>query len=247
MPHPLISPTNPHQPWIIITGAAKRVGFELAQYFAQQGENILISYRSFYPQLAQLQQQNVRCIQADFATDQGIWDFAEKVKCQCPRIKALIHNASSWQGENDLPIEQLSQLMQQMLQIHLKVPYLLNQLLAPILQQEAISDIIHISDYVASKGSAKHIAYAASKAALENLTLSFAQKYAPKIKVNSISPALIAFNPEDDEAYKQQACQKSLMQKCGGYGEMILAVAYLLQSHYITGTNLAVNGGRHLK
>ncbi|MDG6894454.1 dihydromonapterin reductase [Volucribacter amazonae] len=241
-------PTKLNSSWIVITGGAKRIGFALAQHFAQQGKNVLISYRTFYPQLAQLHALNVVSLQADFATEQGIIQFAEQVQQQCPQIDCLIHNASSWQAEQDQPMNQLGQLMDEMLQVHVKAPYLLNQLLAPLLQRtKSTSNIIHISDYVAHKGSAKHIAYAASKAAMENLTQSFAQKYAPHIKVNSIAPALIAFNPDDDLAYQQKAQQKSLMQKCGGYQEMILAVEYLMQSDYVTGTCLAVNGGRHLK
>ena len=50
---------------------------------------------------------------------------------------------------------------------------------------EQMADIIHISDYVAEKGS-KHIAYAAGKAALNNLTLSFSAMLAPKVKVNTV-------------------------------------------------------------
>ena len=54
----------------------------------------------------------------------------------------------------------------------------------------AASDIIHITDYVVERGSDKHIAYAASKAALDNMTRSFARKLAPEIKVNAIAPSL---------------------------------------------------------
>ena len=52
----------------------------------------------------------------------------------------------------------------------------------------AASDIIHFTDYVVERGSDKHIAYAASKAALDNMTRSFARKLAPEVKVNSIAP-----------------------------------------------------------
>jgi len=63
----------------------------------------------------------------------------------------------------------------------------------------------------ARSDSKKHIAYAASKAALDNLTLSFASKFAPLVKVNSIAPALLMFQQGDDEAYRQKALQKSLL------------------------------------
>ncbi len=136
--------------------------------------------------------------------------------------------------------------------MHVSVPYQLNLALASQLQAGAeeeigASDIIHITDYVAEKGSAKHIAYAASKAALHNLTLSFAAKFAPEVKVNSIAPAMILFNQGDDEAYQQKTLAKALLPKEAGNEEIIDLVEYLLNSRYVTGRSHHVDGGRHLR
>ena len=91
--------------------------------------------------------------------------------------------------------------MNLMMQVHVSAPYRINLALAPLLQAFPgdCSDIIHVGDYVSSRGSSKHIAYAASKAAQDNLTFSFSARLAPKVKVNSIAPALVAFNEGDDE------------------------------------------------
>ena len=130
---------------------------------------------------------------------------------------------------------------------HVQAPYQLNLALAPLLQANADGgDIIHFTDYVADKGSQKHIAYAASKAALANLTLSFSAKLAPTVKVNSIAPALLMFNQGDDEAYKKKALSKSLLGLAPGEQEAVATVNYLLQSQYITGRTLHLDGGRHL-
>lgn len=238
---------------IIITGGGKRVGFELAKHLQQQGENVIISYRTFYPELEELAQLGVQLIACNFTQLEDISHFVTQITQRCVSIKALIHNASDWQAENEsLNFAELDKLLERMFTIHLKTPYLLNIALHPLLlkyQQETqrTADIIHITDFVTSKGSDKHIAYSASKSAMQNLTLSFAKKYAPEVKVNSISPALIAFNPSDSAEYKQQAQRKSLMQKCGGYAEVINSVNYLLCSQYVTGENLNLTGGRHLK
>ncbi|STI17699.1 putative short chain dehydrogenase [Escherichia coli] len=71
------------------------------------------------------------------------------------------------------------------------------------------------------RGSDKHVAYAASKAALDNMTRSFARKLAPEVKVNSIAPSLILFNEHDDAEYRQQALNKSLMKTAPGEKEVI--------------------------
>ena len=237
---------------IIITGAGRRIGLALAQTLAMRGENLLISYRYPYPQLSQLP-PNIIKIHADFSTLAGIEHFIQHIRTHCESIRAIIHNASAWQAETEeADLYQDAQLFQSLMQIHAELPYLLNRQLFDLLKRYAIeqqrsANIIHLTDFVASKGSKNHLAYAASKAALENLTRSFAAKYAPFIKVNSIAPALIAFNENDSIEYQEQAKQKSMMQKVGGYQEIINSVDYLLSSEYITGETLQVNGGRHLK
>ena len=88
---------------------------------------------------------------------------------------------------------------------------------------------------------------AASKAALDNMTRSFARKLAPEVKVNSIAPSLILFNEHDDAEYRQQALNKSLMKTAPGEKEVIDLVDYLLTSCFVTGRSLPLDGGRHLR
>lgn len=232
---------------IVITGGGKRIGLALARHFIAHQQPLIISYRTDYPAIAQLEQAGVICLQADFSTDQGILDFATAVMAITPDLRAIIHNASDWQAESSA--QALASTLDKMMQIHVKVPYLLNHQLAPLLSQagQAGGDIIHLTDYVAERGSDKHIAYAASKAALDNMTRSFARKLAPAVKVNAIAPAMIMFNDHDDACYRHQALDKSLMKIEPGPGEIISLVEYLLHSRYVTGRTHAVDGGRPLR
>lgn len=232
---------------IVLTGGGKRIGLALAQHFAARNQPLIISYRTHYPAIAQLEQAGVICLKADFSTDQGILDFAKQVQTLAPSLRAIIHNASDWIAEKSAV--SLSSTLDRMMQIHVKAPYLLNHELAPLLRgsEPASGDIIHLTDYVAERGSDKHIAYAASKAALDNMTRSFARKFAPEIKVNAIAPAMIMFNDHDDDAYRQQALDKSLMKIEPGAEEIIGLVEYLLASRYVTGRTHSVDGGRPLR
>ncbi|MBS0847449.1 dihydromonapterin reductase [Citrobacter sp. JGM124] len=232
---------------IVLTGGGKRIGLALAQHFIDQQQPLIISYRSYYPAIAQLEQAGVTCLYADFSTDQGIVDFATAVMAITPVLRAVIHNASDWQAEGSA--QTLGSTLDKMMQIHVKVPYLLNHQLAPLLSQSGLAggDIIHLTDYVAERGSDKHIAYAASKAALDNMTRSFARKLAPAVKVNAIAPAMIMFNEHDDAVYRHQALDKSLMKIEPGPGEIISLVEYLLNSRYVTGRTHGVDGGRPLR
>lgn len=240
-----MSTTN--KPPIVITGAARRLGLALTQHLLARGERLIISYRTRYPVVDILQQQGALCLHADFSTDQGILTFAENIRQHTSHIRALIHNASNWQAEQ--PGEANSQLLAKLLQIHVYTPYLLNLALEPLLRGHSVAgtDIIHITDFVAERGSARHIAYAASKAAMDNLTRSFARKLAPEVKVNSIAPSLILFHEQDGADYRQQALDKSLLKIEPTEQELVTLVDYLLTSRYITGRTVPLDGGRHLR
>ena len=212
---------HPNSAPVLITGGARRIGLALAKAFLERGVPVIIAYRSEYPAMAELKALGACCIQGDFSTHEGIYLFADRVRQVAPKLRAVIHNASARQAESpEVPPEQV---MAAMLQIHVYTPYLLNQLLESCLtgRGRAGADIIHLTDYVVEKGSDKHIAYAASKAALDNMTRSFARKLAPEVKVNAIAPALIIFNAGDDEAYRQQALAKSLMKVAPGESEVV--------------------------
>ncbi len=235
-----------HRP-IVLTGGGKRIGLALAQHFVARKQPLIISYRTHYPAIDLLKQAGVICLEADFSDDEGILDFAKQVRTITPSLRAIIHNASDWQAE--IPEVSLGCTLDRMMQIHVKVPYLLNHEFAPLLRgsEPASGDIIHLTDYVAERGSSKHIAYAASKAALDNMTRSFARKLAPEIKVNAIAPAMIMFNDHDDTAYRQQSLDKSLMKIEPGAEEIVRLVEYLLASRYVTGRTHGVDGGRPLR
>ncbi|TMP32567.1 dihydromonapterin reductase [Pseudoalteromonas rubra] len=231
---------------ILITGAAQRVGLAMVQYFVAEDIPVIMTYRTKHPVIDTLTEQGVTCIQADFNQPDAVTTLITQVQQHTNALSAVIHNASSWDCEASNPDH--NALFDAMMHIHAKVPYLLNLGLAPLLQNhESTADIIHITDYVVEKGSPKHIAYAASKAALDNLSRSFAAKYAPKIKVNSVAPSLIIFNEDDSEEYKVKTLKKSIMGIEPGCREVIDAVELLRKSNYITGRTLAVDGGRHLK
>lgn len=234
---------------ILITGVGKRLGFSLAQQFLSDGYRVVGTYRSDYPQLQQLRDNGADLQQVDFYQQSRLEEFLDYVGQEYKTLRAVIHNASDWKPENKSdPSENASQIINQMMTIHASVPYLINLALKEqLMSGDDTSDIIHISDYVAEKGSKKHIAYAASKAALNNLTLSFSAMLAPKVKVNTVSPAMLKFNEQDDQAYKAKALQKALIPREAGFEEVIEGIKFVLASHYMTGRTLHLDGGRHLK
>lgn len=229
---------------ILITGASQRVGLHCALRLLDAGQPVIVSYRSDKPGLQQLRERGATCLHGDFADEAGILAFIEQLKAHTDSLRAIVHNASAWLAET--PGHE-AEAFRALFSVHMLAPYLINLHCAPLLERSQPADIIHVSDDVVRKGSAKHVAYCASKAGLDSLTLSFAARFAPKIKVNTIAPALVMFNAGDDADYRARTLAKSALGIEPGPDVVYQAIRYLLDTPYVTGTTLTVNGGRHLK
>ena len=229
---------------ILITGAAQRVGLHCARRLLEDGQPVIATYRTERPGVQTLRDLGATVLFADLSSEAGILGCIEQLKQHTDRLRAIVHNASAWLAE--VPGAE-TDAFSAMFGVHMLAPYLINLHCAELLQRSTPADIVHISDDVTRKGSSKHIAYCATKAGLESLTLSFAAKYAPAIKVNGIAPALLLFNPEDDAAYRAKALAKSALGIEPGSEVLYQSLRYLLDNPYVTGTTLTVNGGRHVK
>lgn len=229
---------------ILITGASQRVGLYCAERLLDDGQALIVTYRHERDGLLRLRERGALTLPADFSSEAGILAFIALLKSHTDSLRAIVHNASEWTSE--APGDEAA-VFQQMFSVHMLAPYLINLQCAELLRRSTPADIIHISDDVARTGSAKRPAYCASKAGLDNLTLSFAARFAPQIKVNGIAPALILFNPGDEAAYRAKTLEKSALGIEPGPQVIYQSLRYLLDNSYLTGTTLTVNGGRHLK
>ena len=222
---------------ILVTGASQRVGLALALELAQAGHTVVSASRTVQPQAAH---PNIVQFQADLCRADDRQALIDYLVEHYDGLRAIIHNASLWLDDGLDNLET-------MFRLHVEAPYHLNLALGEMLAKQDKADIIHICDETSSRGSKSHIGYAATKAALQNMVLSFAEKYAPSVRVNAILPGLLIFKEDGDEQYRQQTLKKALLEFEPGAQPLIDAVQFLLQSQYSTGSNVVINGGRHLK
>jgi len=221
---------------ILISGTSKRVGQALALHLAESGFAVLAVNRKAIKN----EHPRIEPLKADLCQREEREALIKHIRRRYPSLRGIIHNASAWLDDDLASLEQMYQL-------HIEAPFHLNLELGELLLNEERADIIHIGDESASRGSQKHIAYAATKAALLNMSLSFAERYAPTVRVNAISPGLLLFKEGSDAAYQQQALNKAALRFEPGAAPLLEAVDYLLQASYSTGSNIVINGGRHLK
>ncbi|MEH6386389.1 MULTISPECIES: dihydromonapterin reductase [Pseudomonas] len=230
------------RPAVLITGGGQRVGLHCARRLVEDGFQVVISCRRLRAEWQTTPLQGIDVIVADFSTVEGIAEFIAAVAAKRLRLRAIIHNASLWLEDEGLTPEQF----QQMCMVHMQAPYMINMAAADWFDSGP-ADIIHITDHDALGGNADHVAYLATKAGLENMTRSFAARFAPDIKVNSIAPALIMFNDNDSEEFKKHILSRLALGVEPGPEVVYQAVRYVMGNPYITGTCQDLNGGGMLK
>ncbi|MBI2379568.1 MAG: SDR family NAD(P)-dependent oxidoreductase [Gammaproteobacteria bacterium] len=232
---------------ILITGAGRRIGLHLAERLLAAGQPVIAHYHHETEGVEALRQRGVPCIAADLESLEGVNALIQRVREQAASLRGLVHNASSFEKTAADPELALAQF-ERFQAIHARAPYLLNKALAPLLRLSTAvrADIIHITDIYADKPNPAFDAYCASKAAAQNLALSFAQSLAPKIKVNVIQPGPILFKEWHSAAAREAVLEETLFKEEGGVEALGLAVESILANHYQTGAIIAVDGGRRL-
>ncbi len=232
---------------VLITGAGRRVGLHLARRLLQDGARVIAHYRSSGENLETLRAEGAQLVQGDLATVDGSLAVAEAVRAMTPALRAIVHNASAFSPTADDPREAASQFIQ-FFGIHMQAPWLLNTTLEPLLRASAShpADIVHITDIFAERPHPEFDLYCATKAGLENLSLSLARRLAPRIKVNSIRPGPILFMPSHTPEARAKVLAETPLGREGGPEPVYRALRALLDNDFITGAALPVDGGRHL-
>ena len=237
---------------IFITGAAKRIGKEIALTFKELGWNIIIHYNSSKSDADNLADQinkdnanSAKTVQGNLDVKEDIQKIINEVNNSFPSIDLLINNASTFYPT---PIDEISEdHWEKLIGSNLKGPLFLIQGLKEKLKKSNGS-IINITDTNLTKGVANYSIYSAAKAGLEAITKGLARELAPEIKVNAIAPGAMLEPPDVTwtEEQKNKVIETIPLKRMGSEKDIANAVKFLANSEYITGQTIKVDGGRSL-
>ena len=237
---------------IFITGAAKRIGKEIALTFKELGWNIIIHYNSSKSDADNLADQinkdnpnSAKTVQGNLDVKEDVQKILNEVNDAFPSIDLLINNASTFYPT---PIDEISEdHWEKLIGSNLKGPLFLIQGLKKNLKKSNGS-IINITDTNLTKGVANYSIYSAAKAGLEAITKGLARELAPEIKVNAIAPGAMLEPPDVTwtEEQKNKVIENIPLKRMGSEKDIANAVKFLANSEYITGQTIKVDGGRSL-
>ena len=232
----------------LVTGAARRIGRNIAMALADSGVNIIIHYRNSGPEAESLRDQLILLgvkawiVRADFDRVEGAQELFDGAVACAGSIDFLINNASSFFPATIHEIG-FAQLMRD-IQVNAWSPFVLCREFA---RRFGRGKIINLLDTRVAGYDRAHVGYIISKRILSDLTEIMSVEFAPGISVNAIAPGLILPPAGKDAAYLEKLAPALPLRKHGEPDDVSEAVLFLLKSNFVTGQVIYVDGGRHVR
>jgi 3-oxoacyl-[acyl-carrier protein] reductase len=247
----------------IVTGSSspEGVGGEIAKALATRGCKVAVNYASNQKGADEIVAACLAAgaeafaVQADVATDADCRQLVNKTIERWSRLDILVNNAAV---TRPVPLADLEALdadeFQWLYAVNVIGPFQMARAAAPHLKSTGDAAIVNISSMAAFLGSGSSIAYAASKGALNTLTLSLARVLAPEVRVNAICPGGLLGNWTrkimSEEAYREKLreAEDEFPLKRGVWpADVARQVMFLIEDAVTsTGELLRTDSGRHL-
>ena len=240
--------------YIVVTGASTGIGAATAKELAG-GNTVFVHYYSSKNE-AEAVAKAVETgggtpilIQADLATDAGCGKLADEVKAHTDRLDVLVNNAGDLLERHSLE-ETTWDIATRTFELNVFSAMRVTALLLPLLKKNEKANIINMTSVAARNGSPTAITYASAKGALDTYTRGCAKGLAPNIRVNAIAPGII-LTPFHDKATPRDQLEKFMKATPVGYAgqpeEIARAVRFILETPFMTGETIDINGGMNMR
>jgi pteridine reductase len=235
----------------LVTGGARRVGAELVRSFAMRGYDVVLHHGNSPDAAAELaaaleREHRVRVVvvQEDLADPTSPARMVQAAVNAFDRLDVVVSSASIMELRDFEAVTPDEWARTEA--INLRAPFFLMQAAARAMHDDGV--IVQIADHLANEtGFPRLIPHQVTKAALTQLVRTVADHLAPRIRVNAVAPGLV-LAPDDLTAEATARFLRNVpLARSGSPNDVVQAVHYLVEAAYVTGTVLAVDGGRHLR
>jgi len=234
----------------LITGAARRVGAEIARTLHAAGANTVLHYRSSSEDAAELAREfnhqrpgSAALVSGDLLEIDQLPALATAAAQAFGGLDILVNNASSFYPT---PVGDITELdWDDLIGTNLKAPLFLSQAVAPALHANH-GLVLNLADIHGMRPLRRHPVYSIAKAGLIMLTKSLARELGPHVRVNAIAPGPVLW-PDDglDKALQAEIIDRTALKRPGTASDVARAALFFAaEAPYVTGQILAVDGGR---
>lgn len=235
---------------VIITGASRGIGKEIAKTLSQKGNIVIANYNKSEKEAIKIknemqkQGKQLEIYQADVSKEEDCKKLVEYVLKEYKKIDVLINNAGI--SKTQLITDVTKKDWEEIINTNLYSAFNMCQQVAPNMIHNKKGCIINISSIWGQVGASMEVVYSISKAGMDGLTKALAKELGPSgIRVNSIAPGFI--NTEMNNIYTKKEIedikQEIPLETIGETSDIAKCVEWLIEDRYTTGQVIAINGG----
>ena len=234
----------------LITGGAHRVGKVITLGLAQKGANVVVNYNTSAEPANQTAAEaralgvGSVAVQCDVSSHDQVKGMIASAVEQFGGIDILV-NSASWFQKTPFPMEDFSDWFK-VIDILIHGSMYCANAMAPIMKARGEGAIINIVDRSAWHPFRGFAAHSVGKAGLLAFTRQLAVELAPEVKVNAVSPGPVLPPPGYPDEKAERVAQGTLLKRWGTPKDVADAVLFLIESDYITGEVITVDGGEQI-
>jgi 3-oxoacyl-[acyl-carrier protein] reductase len=243
----------------IVTGSATGIGAAAAIGLAKRGAKVVVNFSKSEKEAAETVKAfggDAIAVQGNVANDSDCLKLAAAARDKWGRIDILVNNAGTTKFAAHTDLAALSaEDWQAIYAVNVIGPFQMFRACVDSLKAHGDGAVVNVSSVAGVAGVGSSIAYAASKGALNTLTLSLARAFAPEIRVNAVCPGYVAtpwfsgrFGDENADRIAKQQAENNPLKKVAYAEDIANTVLFLAgsESRNITGEMLVVDDGLHL-
>lgn len=245
---------KPNSKVALITGG-KRIGAVVAETLARAGVDIALVYNRSRSEAAETESavnalgRRALIVQADVSNEQACNNAVNETIKNLGRLDILINMASLYTLK---PFAQLTSAdWDRQLAVDLRASFLFSHAAVPHMKKNGGGRIINFADWIAASARPRYpgyLPYYVAKSGVKALTEALALELAAdQILVNAIAPGPILPPPEMTKEESDAVVKSTPLGRWGGEDEIAKAVMFFVNSDFVTGETIRVDGGRHVR
>jgi pteridine reductase len=235
---------------VLVTGAGVRVGREIAIALSECKMRVAVHCNSSAKQAKETLEairaagSEGEIFQEDLAKDGSADRLVGRVVANFGRIDALVNSAAVMKRT---PVGEVTYAQwDSMFAVNLRAPFFLAQAAAAAMGEQG-GVIVNIADLAAFETWPAYVPHGITKAGVVQMTRALARTLAPRIRVNAVAPGAVLLPEGWTEESEAHLVETTPLKRLGSPKDVAEAVIFLMQSDYVTGVTLMVDGGRHIR
>ncbi|MDE3075306.1 MAG: SDR family oxidoreductase [Chloroflexota bacterium] len=241
----------------LVTGSATGIGRATAVELARHGYDVAVNYSHSADEARETVRQcetagaRTLLIRADVSDDADARHMLAEVEAAFGRLDVLVNVAGTTVTTPQEDLDGISvEDWDRIFAVNVKGTFLVTRAAAALLRRTGGASVVNLASIVGPRPSTQPVPYAASKAAIVNMTRTLSRVLAPEVRVNAVAPGWIAGSwmertlGEHYDRLMERRARQTPLQRVATFEDVAETILNLIEhNHFVTGQTVVVDGG----